>query len=62
MSSRPAGQPSIAQSMEGKRIIPDEQTVAGALEEIEVSTADERDELLTDLLCHVYGTLASQNG
>ena len=49
-------------NMEGKRIIPDEKTVAGALEEIEVSSPEERDELLTDLLCHVYGTLASQNG
>ena len=24
--------------------------------------APRRDELLTDLLCHVYGTLAAQNG
>ena len=48
--------------MDGKKIIPDEQTVAGAVEEIAVSSAEERDELLTDLLCHVYGTLASQNG
>ena len=48
--------------MEGKRITPDEKTVAGAVEEVQVSSADERDELLTDLLCHVYGTLANQNG
>jgi hypothetical protein len=48
--------------MEGKRITPDEKTVAGAVEEVQGSSADERDELLTDLLCHVYGTLASQNG
>jgi len=48
--------------MDGKRITPDEKTVAGAVEEVQVSSADERDELLTDLLCHVYGTLASQNG
>ncbi len=48
--------------MEGKRITPDEKTVAGAVEEVQVSSADERDELLTDLLCHVYGSLASQNG
>ena len=48
--------------MDGKRITPDEKTVAGALDEIELASADERDELLTDLLCHVYGTLASQNG
>jgi hypothetical protein len=41
---------------------PDPQTVEGAIEEIVESSSDERDELLTDLLCHVYGTLASQNG
>ncbi len=50
------------QSMDGKRITPDEKTVEGAVEEVDFSTSDERDELLTDLLCHVYGTLASQNG
>ena len=38
------------------------QTVEGAIEEVKESSSDERDELLTDLLCHVYGTLASQNG
>ena len=48
--------------MEGKRITPDAKTVAGAVEEVQTSSAEERDELLTDLLCHVYGTLASQNG
>ena len=48
--------------MDGKRTTPDIETVAGAIEEVDVSSADERDELLTDLLCHVYGTLASQNG
>ena len=48
--------------MDGKRIIPDEKTVAGVVEELETSSPDERDDLLTDLLCHVYGTLASQNG
>ena len=48
--------------MDGKRITPDEKTVAGAVEEVQVSSADERDELLTDVLCHVYGSLASQNG
>ncbi len=48
--------------MDGKRTTPDEKTVAGAIEDVEVSSAQERDELLTDLLCHVYGTLASQNG
>ena len=51
----------MTQCMDGKRIIPDEKTVAGALEEIEVSTAEERDELLTDLLCHAYRTKDSQN-
>jgi hypothetical protein len=49
-------------SMDGKRITPDEKTVAGAVEEVMTSSSDERDDLLTDLLCHVYGTLASQNG
>ena len=48
--------------MEGKRITPDKKTVTGAVEEVDVSSAEERDELLTDLLCHVYGSLASQNG
>jgi hypothetical protein len=41
---------------------PDPQTVLGAIEEVQDSSSDDRDELLTDLLCHVYGTLASQNG
>ena len=41
---------------------PDPKTVEGAVEEIMESSSEERDELLTDLLCHVYGTLASQNG
>ena len=41
---------------------PDPETVEGAVAEIMESSSDERDELLTDLLCHVYGTLASQNG
>ena len=48
--------------MDGKRITPDEKTVVGAVEEVMASSSDERDELLTDLLCHVYGTLSSQNG
>lgn len=48
--------------MEGKRIIPDLKTVIGAVEEVRLSSLGERDELLTDLLCHVYGTLAGQNG
>ena len=29
---------------------------------LDVASRDDLDELLTDLLCHVYGTLASQNG
>jgi hypothetical protein len=41
---------------------PDPEAVIGAVEELRSSSDDERDELLTDLLCHVYGTLASQNG
>ena len=41
---------------------PDPQTVEGAVEEVKDSSTEDRDELLTDLLCHVYGTLASQNG
>jgi hypothetical protein len=41
---------------------PDPETVEGAIDEVRDSSSDERDELLTDLLCHVYGTLASQNG
>jgi hypothetical protein len=45
-----------------KNTTPDSKTVAGAIEDIMVASQDERDELLTDLLCHVYGTLASQNG
>jgi hypothetical protein len=41
---------------------PDLKTVENAVEEVRTSSDTERDELLTDLLCHVYGTLASQNG
>jgi hypothetical protein len=41
---------------------PDPETVIGAVEELRAASEDERDELLTDLLCHVYGSLASQNG
>jgi hypothetical protein len=41
---------------------PDPKTVEGAIDEVRESSSDERDELLTDLLCHIYGTLASQNG
>lgn len=49
-------------AMEPKNTTPDAKTVSEAIEEIVDSSQDERDELLTDLLCHVYGTLASQNG
>lgn len=52
----------MLRGMDGKRTTPDENTVVAAVDEIDVSSAEERDELLTDLLCHVYGTLASQNG
>jgi hypothetical protein len=41
---------------------PDTKTAKGAVEEVRSSSPDERDELLTDLLCHVYGTLSAQNG
>ena len=45
-----------------RKATPDPKTVAGAIEDIKASNADERDDLLTDLLCHMYGSLASQNG
>ncbi len=41
---------------------PDRKSVAGAVEEIKSSSQEERDDLLTDLLCHIYGSLSSQNG
>ena len=59
---KPRGPPTETRGMDGKRTTPDEKTAAGAIEDVDVSSAQERDELLTDLLCHVYGTLASQNG
>jgi hypothetical protein len=40
---------------------PDQKTTSGAIEDVRTSSAEDRDEFLTDLLCHVYGTLASQN-
>ena len=61
MLKRRPGRPNLL-NVDGKHIIPDEKTVIGAVEELKLSSPDERDELLTDLLCHVYGTLASQNG
>ena len=41
---------------------PDAEIVIGAVVELRTSSEDERDELLTELLCHVYKTLAGQNG
>ena len=41
---------------------PDTKSVEVAVKEVRTSSEQERDELLTDLLCHVYGTLACQNG
>ncbi|CAA9530852.1 MAG: hypothetical protein AVDCRST_MAG85-3662 [uncultured Solirubrobacteraceae bacterium] len=41
---------------------PDHKTAAGAVEEIKSSSNEDRDDLLTDLLCHIYGSLSSQNG
>ncbi len=48
--------------MEHPKPVPDPKTVSGAVAEIKSSSAEERDDLLTDLLCHTYGSLASQNG
>jgi hypothetical protein len=45
-----------------RKATPDPKTVAGAVDEIKHSSPEERDDLLTDLLCHMYGSLASQNG
>ncbi len=53
--------PTTSVAMEPKAT-PDTKTAKGAVEEVRTSSPDERDELLTDLLCHVYGTLAAQNG
>jgi hypothetical protein len=36
--------------------------LADHLKQVETSSRDELDELLTDLLCHVYRTKDSQNG
>jgi hypothetical protein len=41
---------------------PDQKTAKTAVEEVRTSSPDDRDELLTDLLCHIYGTLPAQNG
>jgi hypothetical protein len=48
--------------VERKRANPDAKTVAGAVDEVKSSSAEDRDDLLTDLLCHIYGSLSSQNG
>ena len=45
-----------------RKTTPDKKTVTGAVQEIKSSSAEDRDDLLTDLLCHTYGSLASQNG
>jgi hypothetical protein len=45
-----------------RKATPDPKSAASAAEEIRSSTLEERDELLTDLLCHVYATKAAQNG
>ena len=39
-----------------------EQELAEHLRLLEVASRDDLDELLTDLLCHVYRTKDSQNG
>ena len=41
---------------------PDTKTAKGAVDEVRTASPEDRDELLTDLLCHVYGTLQGQNG
>jgi hypothetical protein len=61
MSTQEPGEEADSRDVEPKST-PDPQTVEGAVEDVKSSSSDERDELLTDLLCHVYGTLASQNG
>ena len=45
-----------------RKATPDPKTVAGAVEDVKTSSTEERDDLLTDLLCHIYGSLTSQNG
>jgi hypothetical protein len=45
-----------------RKATPDQKTVAGAVDEIKTSSTEDRDDLLTDLLCHIYGSLAGQNG
>ena len=39
-----------------------EETLAEHLRVIAVASRDDKDELLTDLLCHVYRTKDAQNG
>jgi hypothetical protein len=45
-----------------RKATPDPKSVAGAVEEVKSSSQEDRDDLLTDLLCHIYGSLSSQNG
>jgi hypothetical protein len=40
----------------------DAKTVLRAVEQVRAAGSDEKDELLTDLLCHVYPKKASQDG
>jgi hypothetical protein len=47
--------------VERKKLI-DEKTVVRAVEQIDAASSDKKDELLTDLLCHVYPKKASQDG
>ena len=44
------------------RSTPDHKAVAGAVDEIKTASPEDRDDLLTDLLCHIYASLSSQNG
>lgn len=46
--------------MQKPQITPDE--LAEHLRLLEEASRDDRDELLTDLLCHVYRSKDSQNG
>ncbi len=61
MALKPGGDRTDLRGVDPKAS-PDPKTVEGAVEELKASSETDRDELLTDLLCHVYGTLASQNG
>lgn len=41
---------------------PDRKSAASAAKEIRKSSLEQRDELLTDLLCHIYPSKSAQNG